>query len=109
MRNLERLLLDLPLEDIDNQPEEATQNGHAETNGESGQNGSSEAKPIIEREPAINQVTSKLGRLNQIACMAHSLSAYLITADSRKNGEHIKNVTSKLYDDVNSWLAHLFR
>ena len=105
MRNLERLLLDLPLEDEQDPSDEAQQNGHAE----SAQDGSNEAKQVIEREPAIHQATSKLGRLNQIACMSHSLSAYLITADSRKNGEHIKNVTSKLYDDVNSWLAHLFR
>lgn len=53
--------------------------------------------------------SSKLSEVNSLACLAQSITAYLITANSRKNGDQLKNLTIKLYDSVNLWLSRLFR
>ena len=52
---------------------------------------------------------SKLTKVNNIACLAQSLTAYLITVNSKKNGEQLKNLTIRLYDAVSLWISRLFR
>ena len=56
-----------------------------------------------------NKKNSKLNKINNIACLAQSLTAYLITVNSKKNDEQLKNLTVKLYDSVSSWVSRLFR
>ena len=52
---------------------------------------------------------SKLSKINNIACLAQSLTAYLVTVNSKKNGERLKNLTIKLYDAISLWISRLFR
>lgn len=47
--------------------------------------------------------------LSNLACISQSLSAYLVTRNSRRTGDKLKNITIKIYDAVNLWLSHLFR
>ena len=56
-----------------------------------------------------NSKNSKLNKINNIACLAQSLAAYIITVNRRKNDEQLKNLTVKLYDSVSSWISRLFR
>lgn len=48
-------------------------------------------------------------KLSNLTCLAQSLSAYLVTRNSRRNGDKLKNITIKIYDSVNLWLSRLFR
>jgi len=68
-----------------------------------------ESKKNTEITANNNQKVSKLKKINNIACLAHSLTAYLITMNSKKNDEQLKNLTVKLYDSVSSWVSRLFR
>ena len=63
----------------------------------------------LDREPAVNFLSSKLGKLNNIACLAQSLTAYLITTNSRRNNDKLKTLTIQIYDAVNLWISRLFR
>ncbi len=60
-------------------------------------------------EPVIDTIESKLSKINNIACLAHSLTSYLITVNKKNNSEKLKNLTVKLYDSVNLWISRLFR
>jgi ribosomal protein L33 len=51
----------------------------------------------------------RFGEIRQLACLAQTLSAYLITVNSKRNNERLKAITVKLYDAVNLWLSRLFR
>jgi len=51
----------------------------------------------------------KLENVNNLTCLAHSMSAYLVSANSRRNSGKLKNLTVKIYDAVNLWLSRLFR
>ena len=70
-------------------------------------------KNAIESKASADAVngtkTSKLNKVNNIACLAHSLTAYLITVNNKKNSEQLKNLTVKLYDSVSLWVSRLFR
>lgn len=55
------------------------------------------------------QENIKLEKVNNISCLANSMSAYLVTANSRRNSTKLKNLTVKIYDAVNLWLSRLFR
>lgn len=59
--------------------------------------------------PNSSSTTSKLSEVNNLACLAQSISSYLITAQTRKSGDQLKTLTIKLYDAVNKWLSCLFR
>lgn len=50
----------------------------------------------------------KLGNVSNVTCLAHSLCAYLITANQR-NEKKLKDLTVKIYSAVNDWLSKLFR
>jgi hypothetical protein len=63
----------------------------------------------IQIEPAVDTIESKLSKINNIACLAHSLTSYLITVNKKNNSEKLKNLTVKLYDSVNLWISRLFR
>ena len=63
----------------------------------------------VDREPAIDFDRSKLNNLNNVVCLSHSLTSYLITAYSGKNQEKLKELTIQFYDSVNDWLTRLFR
>lgn len=63
----------------------------------------------VDREPAIDFDKSKLNNLNNVVCLSHSLTSYLITAYSGKNQEKLKELTIQFYDSVNDWLTRLFR
>ncbi len=63
----------------------------------------------INIEPAVDTIESKLSKINNIACLAHSLTSYLITVNKKNNSEKLKNLTVKLYDSVNLWISRLFR
>ena len=117
MRNLECLLLDVPYPDADDSSKNPTTTDEEEKKSDEKNQKEEPTKNenviIVDdnwmREPAINAKTSRVGKLNRIACMSNSLSAYLISTDSKRNGDHIRHVTSKIYDDVNIWLSRLFR
>ena len=130
MRNLECLLLDLPLDDCKSANQTNDNKSSATSNSEQkesvvvdkkeGEKDAEKKESVGEsvdddvenkwmQEPAINVKTSRMGKLNRIACMSNSLSSYLISTDSKRNGQHIRDVTAKIYDDVNIWLSRLFR
>jgi hypothetical protein len=48
-------------------------------------------------------------KLSNLVCMTQSLSAFLITKNSKKGSEKLRNITIKIYDAVNLWLSRLFR
>jgi hypothetical protein len=60
-------------------------------------------------KPVVNSEESKLNEINNIACLAHSLTSYLITVNKKNNSEKLKNLTVKIYDSVNLWISRLFR
>lgn len=62
-----------------------------------------------ENPESIISKSENINKLNKIACLAHSLTSYLITIKSKKNIEELKNLTVKLYDSVNIWVSRLFR
>jgi hypothetical protein len=80
--------------------EEAQKEAH--NNDDDEEEEASSEKSILSKSEHINQ-------LNKIACLAHSLTSYLITIKSKKNIEELKNLTIKLYDSVNMWISRLFR
>ena len=47
--------------------------------------------------------------LSNLSCLSQSLCAYLVTRNSRRTGDKLKNITIKIYDSVNLWLSRLFR
>jgi hypothetical protein len=51
----------------------------------------------------------KSTEIRNLACLAQTLSAYLITVNSKRNSDRLKTITVKLYDAVNLWLSRLFR
>ena len=53
-------------------------------------------------------MNGKVDCVSNVTCLAHSLSAYLITANQR-NEEKLKDLTVKIYATVNNWLSNLFR
>ncbi len=63
----------------------------------------------VDREPAIDFDKSKLNNLNNVVCLSHSLTSYLMTGYSGKNQEKLKELTIQFYDSVNDWLTRLFR
>jgi hypothetical protein len=58
--------------------------------------------------PSAFEVT-KSSEIRNLACLAQTLSAYLITVNSKRNSDRLKTITVKLYDAVNLWLSRLFR
>lgn len=64
---------------------------------------------VLKDDAPPDFVNSKLGDLNNLACLAQSLSSYLITVNSKRNGEKLKALTIKIYDSVNIWISRLFR
>jgi hypothetical protein len=72
-------------------------------------NGHSNGHEPSTAEESLSENSAKLTEINSLACLTQSIAAYLITSHSRKNGDHLRNLTIKLYDSVNLWLSHLFR
>lgn len=71
--------------------------------------GSNSLPTELDLNPLKSPNESKLSEINSLACLSQSITAFLITAQSRKNGDQLKNLTIKLYDSVNFWLSRLFR
>ena len=67
---------------------------------------SNESSAALEPESFGN---IKLADINNLACLAPSLAAYLITTNARRNDAKLRDLTVKIYDAVNLWLARLFR
>ena len=50
-----------------------------------------------------------LGDMRNMACLAQTLTGYLVTVNSRKNQDRLRAITARLYESVNLWLSRLFR
>lgn len=83
---------------------------HASVNGHGKQAAANDsASDEVKSLNDSHVLESKLSEINSLACLSQSISAYLITANSRKSGDQLKNLTIKLYDAVNLWISRLFR
>ncbi len=63
----------------------------------------------IEKIVNILSKNFKIENVNNLTCLANSMSAYLVSANSRRNSGKLKSLTVKVYDAVNLWLSRLFR
>ena len=56
------------------------------------------------------RILDNLDRLNDVMCLAASISAYLQTLNNRfSKNTHLKAIANEIYANVNHWLSCLFR
>ena len=56
------------------------------------------------------KISDSLDKLNEVTCLASSISAYLHTLSNRfSKNTHLKAIANEIYSNVNHWLSCLFR
>ena len=56
------------------------------------------------------KILDNIDRLNDVTCLAASISAYLQTLNNRfSKNTHLKAIANEIYANVNHWLSCLFR